>query len=228
MENTRVAVFILVRWDEDSIDHPAVSPVLRRPLGGGLQKLGPDIRAVSPVCECPHQKRSTSRNENSWSRWTVGDDEHVLAGYLLPRETKTEGATDRDQQGCRVGRILGRLRLRAGSVERVGWGGIGMSDIFRDRLRPAATRTDGWDGNQYSSGISESETPSERPPGSNSRSSRSATRSDAAGRLCSSATTETARVAGVTVPWAPPRYLENRSTGVPRTRPLRNTSHPVR
>ena len=142
---------------------------------------------------------------------------------LLPRETKTVEGDGQGPTGMSRRPDTDRLRPRAGSVERVGWGGIGMSDIFRDRLRPAATRTDGWDGNQYSSGISESETPSERPPGSNSRSSRSAIRSDAAGRPCSPATTETARVTGVTVPWAPPRYLENRSTGVPRTRLLRDT-----
>lgn len=36
-KNTHVIVLIPVRWCGDSIDHPAVFPVLRRPVHTGLQ-----------------------------------------------------------------------------------------------------------------------------------------------------------------------------------------------
>jgi hypothetical protein len=129
VENTRVAVFILARWDEDNIDHPAVSPVLRRPLGAGLQKLGPDIRAVIPVRECRIRGEVRPGTRSPGVVGPGGDDEYVLVRISATARTENGGGrrtgTNRGVGSAGYWAASGRGRNRWS-----GWDGVGCRIFF--------------------------------------------------------------------------------------------------
>lgn len=94
-------------------------------MEAGLQKLGPEIRVVSPVCERRIRGEVRPGTRSPGAVGLVGNDEYVLVGVPATARNENGGGDRQGPTGVLVGRILGRLRPRAESVGQVGWDGVG-------------------------------------------------------------------------------------------------------